>query len=513
MARAPASCRPDSTRSLRWWRRLPKKESLGCRPSCSTWASARPSSIRPVAASAIAMTVRSTCAWIPAGPCQPVTWSTPGRNGTSSVSSVTMAKARFARRIARAIIAARPVQSTGRLADVVRNAIPAAARRTGGHPARRTFQAVRIAVNEELLVLPGAVDAALAALGSGWPLRRHLVPLGRGPHRQGSLSPGGNRRLPVPARPAVRLRGRPHRPFTYPSGTSAERSGGGVQPSVGKRPVARRRAAGRGAGRPDIMTDVLAGGRTAPVRRHQTERRRGQARSLARAPESHPTIRPGARPSAARAAAAARLVGGSDVAASTVPATACLVAGASMSDRAATTAGLVAGASNSDRAASAAGLVAGASTSDRAPLAWSPTPRRPIAPPLAWSPARRRPMAPPPPWRPTTPIPSLMGTNAPGRCGSSSRSSSGRRSDGAEPGPCCSPPARWRWWWHLGWCTSTWCWPNVSSPSTGWTPTCRTSEQRTNGCGCRWRSWDPRNTSSRLRSANSACANRRPSTI
>ncbi|HUJ65650.1 MAG TPA: 16S rRNA (cytosine(1402)-N(4))-methyltransferase RsmH, partial [Acidimicrobiales bacterium] len=74
---------------------------------------------------------------------------------------------RFARRIARAVIAARPVASTAELAEVVRDAIPAAARRTGGHPARRIFQAIRIAVNEELEVLPVALDAAIARLAPG----------------------------------------------------------------------------------------------------------------------------------------------------------------------------------------------------------------------------------------------------------------------------------------------------------------------------------------------------------
>lgn len=74
---------------------------------------------------------------------------------------------RFARRIARAIVAARPVRTTGELADLVRDAIPAPARRTGGHPAKRTFQAIRIAVNAELDILPGAIDAALAALAPG----------------------------------------------------------------------------------------------------------------------------------------------------------------------------------------------------------------------------------------------------------------------------------------------------------------------------------------------------------
>jgi 16S rRNA (cytosine1402-N4)-methyltransferase len=64
---------------------------------------------------------------------------------------------RFADRIARAIVAERPFTRTTELADVVRDAIPHAARRTGGHPATRTFQALRIAVNDEL----GALDAVL----------------------------------------------------------------------------------------------------------------------------------------------------------------------------------------------------------------------------------------------------------------------------------------------------------------------------------------------------------------
>jgi 16S rRNA (cytosine1402-N4)-methyltransferase len=74
---------------------------------------------------------------------------------------------RFARRIARGIVAARPVATTGQLADVVRSAIPAAVRRTGGHPARRVFQALRIAVNEELDQLPSALGEALALLVPG----------------------------------------------------------------------------------------------------------------------------------------------------------------------------------------------------------------------------------------------------------------------------------------------------------------------------------------------------------
>ncbi|WP_249933083.1 16S rRNA (cytosine(1402)-N(4))-methyltransferase RsmH, partial [Blastococcus sp. CCUG 61487] len=66
---------------------------------------------------------------------------------------------RFASRIAAAIDRERarePFTSTARLADLVRDAIPAATRRTGGHPAKRTFQALRIEVNDELGVLERA---------------------------------------------------------------------------------------------------------------------------------------------------------------------------------------------------------------------------------------------------------------------------------------------------------------------------------------------------------------------
>lgn len=74
---------------------------------------------------------------------------------------------RFANRIADAIVAARPIESTTDLAEVVTTAIPAAARRTGGHPAKRTFQAIRIEVNSELDVLPTALDQAVEATVPG----------------------------------------------------------------------------------------------------------------------------------------------------------------------------------------------------------------------------------------------------------------------------------------------------------------------------------------------------------
>src|SRR5437016_781610 len=83
---------------------------------------------------------------------------------------------RFARRIARAIVAARPVRSTRELAEIVRDAIPAATRRRGPHPARRTFQAIRMEVNRELPNLADGLDESVHVIGpracarsSGWP--------------------------------------------------------------------------------------------------------------------------------------------------------------------------------------------------------------------------------------------------------------------------------------------------------------------------------------------------------
>ena len=74
---------------------------------------------------------------------------------------------RHAYRIAKAIIAARPIHSTTRLSDVVSSAIPAPARRRGGHPAKRTFQAIRIEVNAELEILPGALRNVISLLAPG----------------------------------------------------------------------------------------------------------------------------------------------------------------------------------------------------------------------------------------------------------------------------------------------------------------------------------------------------------
>jgi len=77
---------------------------------------------------------------------------------------------RFAGRIVDALVRERRrgrLDSSARLAELVRDAIPAATRRTGGHPAKRTFQALRIEVNGELAALRAALPAAIDALALG----------------------------------------------------------------------------------------------------------------------------------------------------------------------------------------------------------------------------------------------------------------------------------------------------------------------------------------------------------
>ena len=79
---------------------------------------------------------------------------------------------KFATRVVSAIVRERAkerIVSTSLLAELVRDAIPAAARRTGGNPAKRTFQALRIEVNAELAAVEAAIPAALD----------HLAPKGR----------------------------------------------------------------------------------------------------------------------------------------------------------------------------------------------------------------------------------------------------------------------------------------------------------------------------------------------
>jgi 16S rRNA (cytosine1402-N4)-methyltransferase len=77
---------------------------------------------------------------------------------------------KFARKIASAVVRERerePFTSSGRLVELLYAEIPAPARRTGGHPAKRTFQALRMEVNDELAVLRRAIPAAIDAIAVG----------------------------------------------------------------------------------------------------------------------------------------------------------------------------------------------------------------------------------------------------------------------------------------------------------------------------------------------------------
>lgn len=73
----------------------------------------------------------------------------------------------FAKNIAKHIVKAReqsPIETTGRLTEIIRQAVPARVRNAGGHPAKRTFQALRIECNRELAVLEASLDEMIARL-------------------------------------------------------------------------------------------------------------------------------------------------------------------------------------------------------------------------------------------------------------------------------------------------------------------------------------------------------------
>lgn len=77
---------------------------------------------------------------------------------------------RFAKNIAKHIVRAReekPIETAGELTEIIRASIPARIRVTGGHPAKRTFQALRIELNEELSVLEASIDGMIDRLAPG----------------------------------------------------------------------------------------------------------------------------------------------------------------------------------------------------------------------------------------------------------------------------------------------------------------------------------------------------------
>ena len=170
---------------------------------------------------------------------------------------------RFAPRIARAIVAQRarrPLERTGELVSIVRANIPAATRKTGGNPAKRTFQALRIEVNGEIEVLERALPAVDRGARRRRPDRRRVVPLARGPRGQA----GARRRCDVQraARPARRARDA----RAVPAPGHARRRGGRrgrarAQPALAVRPSPRRRA--RSAPRPTTSRHATTGRRAA----------------------------------------------------------------------------------------------------------------------------------------------------------------------------------------------------------------------------------------------------------
>ncbi|MGA3351607.1 MAG: 16S rRNA (cytosine(1402)-N(4))-methyltransferase RsmH [Acidimicrobiales bacterium] len=80
---------------------------------------------------------------------------------------VSNGEGRFARRLAEGIVSSRPIETTARLVEVIERHLPGVARKRPGHPAKRVFQALRIAVNQELEVLEAGLEIALDLLTPG----------------------------------------------------------------------------------------------------------------------------------------------------------------------------------------------------------------------------------------------------------------------------------------------------------------------------------------------------------
>ena len=138
----------------------------------------------------------------------------------------------FARPIARAIRAAVEKHGahsldTARLAEVVAGAIPRKAWPRSIHPATRTFQALRIAVNDELGALAAWLEALPARARQGRPRRRHQLPLAGGPDGEAGL-PVAHQGVHLPAGiPGVPLRLRPRVPPGHEEGGHGLRGRGG----------------------------------------------------------------------------------------------------------------------------------------------------------------------------------------------------------------------------------------------------------------------------------------------
>lgn len=147
---------------------------------------------------------------------------------------------RYAPQIAAAICRARekaPIETTLELVDIIRSAMPAQALREKQHPAKRSFQAIRIAVNDELGAVSRMMQAAVGRLNPGRKIGRHHLPFARGPHRQERDAAGGARLHLSAGIPGVRLRQKAARETRYAQAYRLRPCGAG-----GKSPRPERKA-------------------------------------------------------------------------------------------------------------------------------------------------------------------------------------------------------------------------------------------------------------------------------
>ncbi len=223
----------------------------------------------PSVASATATKDRSTCAWIAATVAALPMSSTATTRSTLARVIRDYGDERFAGRIARAIVAARPITTTTELAAIVSAAIPAATRRTGGHPGQAHVPGPPHRGQQRARSAPRSARPGDRCHRPERPGRRADVPLRRGPPRQAALRRGRQGCLHVPARTAVRVwRGRHRAPG--PRAADAIGRAGRTQPARPLRPPARRREA-----RGSVMSAV-------PMRRIDAPRRRPPGSRLAR---------------------------------------------------------------------------------------------------------------------------------------------------------------------------------------------------------------------------------------
>lgn len=176
---------------------------------------------------------------------------------------------RFASRIAAAIIrrrAERPLTRSAELVEIIRDAIPAPAKRTGGNPAKRTFQALRIEVNSELSVLDHAVPAAIEAL----PVGGRIVVMAYQSLEDRIVKNALSRGTRSSAPPDLPIEPESHRPYLRMLTRGAEEAPPDEQRDNPRSRSVRLRAAERLRPTPDHLTDY-----SPPKRRAaSTDRRR-----------------------------------------------------------------------------------------------------------------------------------------------------------------------------------------------------------------------------------------------